>query len=91
VADILRAGCGSVLYPYTGGRETEQLRRAEIMESLGLAVHIESGRLSPQTLAKAVDLVDQKTIKNAEIAMNGAQETASILEREYEEIRNLTC
>ena len=37
VADILRAGCACVLYPYAEGKETEQLRRSEIMAEHGLA------------------------------------------------------
>ena len=87
VADILYAGCGSVLYPYTGGRETEQLRRAEILENMGLAVQVRPGQLSPETLAKAVDLADQKGVQQANVAMNGAQETASVLKNAYKEFQ----
>jgi len=79
VGDVLRSGCASVLYPYTGGRETEQLRRASIMQVRGVARMVEPETLSPETLAQTVD--DAAKMKSTSLNLNieGAQKTAEIL------------
>lgn len=84
VCDILKAKCASVLYPYTGGRETEQLRRAEIMDKQDIAVMLSPDELTPAKLAKCVD--EAAMLKPSQIPYNldGAVNTAQILKSEYE-------
>jgi len=79
VGDVLRSGCASVLYPYTGGRETEQLRRASIMQERGVARMIEPDKLSPQALAKKVDEAAEMPNSQLNLKIDGADETAKIL------------
>ena len=83
VADILRTGCKSVLYPHTGGRETEQLRRAEKLDQLGYAHMIEPGKLTPGTLGKAIEKARQSSARAISLDLEGASQTAEILHAEY--------
>lgn len=79
VADILRAGCASVLYPYTGGKETEQLRRAQIMSDRGVSRFLGPGDLTPIALAEAVDGAAKIKPQAVEVNLDGATRTAGIL------------
>ena len=54
-ADILRAGCAAVLVPSAYQGETEQTRRAHLLEGLGLAQVVEENALSAERLARAID------------------------------------
>ncbi len=87
VADILRAGCRSVLYPYTGGRETEQLRRAQIMTRRGIAVMLPADELTPQSLANAIDEAAVMNPPAVSLKLDGAQQTGQILRAEFEKYR----
>jgi len=86
VGDVLRSGCASVLYPYTGGRETEQLRRSEIMQDMGIARMIEPQNLDPGNLAKAIDEAVQMQAQGLDLRINGADETARILDAELKAV-----
>ena len=55
VCDILRAGCRSLLIPFTAGGETEQTTRAAILEGLGLARVLAEPDLTPASLASAIE------------------------------------
>ncbi|MEM7290737.1 MAG: glycosyltransferase [Pseudomonadota bacterium] len=79
VGDLLQAGCKAVLYPYTGGRETEQLRRAQMMDRLGLAKLLAPQSLSTLSLASAVDQIAESPIVKAKLDTDGASQTARIL------------
>ena len=79
VGDILQAGCSSVLYPYVGGRETEQFRRAEMMHKLGIANMVHPEKFSPETLAAAIDEAADFMPGSISLDMNGADNTAKIL------------
>lgn len=54
-ADILRAGCRSILAPSAYQGETEQTRRAHLLEARGLARVVEENDLSPARLAEVID------------------------------------
>ena len=54
-ADILRAGCRSILVPSAYQGETEQTRRAHLLEARGLARAIEEGDLTAARLAEVID------------------------------------
>ena len=86
VADIFRANCASVLYPHTGGKETEQLRRSELLESAGLAKMIAPGNLSPQSLANAIDQAAQADPEKIQLNLEGAGRTAVIILEELSKI-----
>ena len=81
VCDILRAQCGSVLVPYTSGGETEQTRRAEALEALGLATYLNTDDLSGSIIAAAMrDELDRMKQNHAmQISLDGAQRVAQLL------------
>jgi predicted glycosyltransferase len=78
-ADLMRAGCRSVLVPFAGGRETEQLRRAQILSRMGLATMLTDEELTPQSLAEAVDRAADLPPMAASLDMEGAANSAAIL------------
>jgi len=87
VGDLLRAQCVCVLVPFTGGLETEQLRRAQMMDKQSLATVLLDENLDAKTLAAAIDkaaLLDRRT---ASFDLDGADKAAEILISEYEKTR----
>ena len=91
VADVLRSGCASVLYPYTGGRETEQLRRAEIMDRQKIAVMLDPENLTPESLGNAVDKAVAQRTRTKSYDLDGAGNTAAILKTEFGSFKRTVC
>lgn len=91
VADLLRSRCANVLYPYTGGRETEQLRRAEIMDRQNVSVMLDPDNLTPESLANAVDRAAALEKHSAGFDLAGADKTASILKAEFDRFSVTVC
>ncbi len=83
VGDILRAQCPAVLVPFVGGLETEQLRRARMMEDQGLGTVLMDEDLTPQSFARAVDKAANLGSKAADFELNGAQNAAHMLIKEF--------
>ncbi|MDB5552795.1 MAG: undecaprenyldiphospho-muramoylpentapeptide beta-N-acetylglucosaminyltransferase [Rhizobium sp.] len=80
VCDILRAGCGSVLIPFTAGGETEQRVRAERLEKLGLAAVVEEETLSVDGMTAAVStMLASRDRAHHSLDLEGAKRTAEIL------------
>lgn len=79
VADILRSECRAVLYPYTGGKETEQFRRSTIMAKRGLVIHLEPDHLSSENLASAIDQAALLQPTKHMLDIEGASKSAEIL------------
>lgn len=80
VCDIIRAGCASLLVPFTAGGETEQTTRAVRLEKLGLAGVLPESEVTPSRLARDVEML----LARAKPAMppldlEGAAHTATIL------------
>jgi predicted glycosyltransferase len=82
VGDLLRARCRAVLVPFTGGRETEQLRRAQLFVARGLARMLTDDALSPQVIGAAVDEALQGPPVSTGLDMEGASHAAQIVMRE---------
>jgi predicted glycosyltransferase len=80
VADILSAGCKAVLTPYAAHGETEQSRRAALLEERGRAVVVSEAELAPDTLAAAVDRALAAPHPAIALDLGGATRTADILE-----------
>lgn len=80
VCDILRAGCGSVLVPFTTGGETEQQVRAERLQAKGLASIIAEQTLTAEELADAIaaELSAGRRPEHG-LDLQGADRTAEIL------------
>ena len=83
IGDLLRARCRCVLVPFAGGRETEQLRRAELFAENGLAMMLRDDDLSSETLADAVDKAVDLPPFETEFDLDGAANSAAIIAREY--------
>jgi predicted glycosyltransferase len=79
VADILVARCRAVLVPFAAGGETEQTRRARLLEQRGLCVAVAEAALSAQSLADAVDRAMVLPPPGLEVDLGGAARTAAIL------------
>jgi predicted glycosyltransferase len=87
VADVLRAGCASVLVPFEGEGEREQLMRASRLEQAGHAVMLREGDLSPETLADAINRAAVLERRDIGLGLDGAQRSVSVLERRLAQFR----
>lgn len=81
VADILVAGCRAVFIPFSDSGETEQTRRAALLEANGFGVALSEQSLSPSSLASAVDRALDLPPPRLCINLEGAAETTKILAR----------
>jgi predicted glycosyltransferase len=81
VADILVARCRAVFVPFAAGGETEQTRRAELLERRGLGVAVSEAELDPARLAAAIDRAVALPLATLELDIGGAVNTAAILRR----------
>jgi predicted glycosyltransferase len=79
VADILSAACRAMLIPYAEHGETEQSRRAALLEERGLAVTVSERNLTPDTLAAAVDRAMSLPRPSVALDLDGAARTGAIL------------
>lgn len=87
VLDVLAAGVRAVLVPFAQGDETEQTQRAEALARHGRAIMVPEAGLTAQGLAAAVDAALSRPVAQADVAMNGAAESARQLLTDLEEIR----
>ncbi|WP_457580570.1 glycosyltransferase family protein [Ensifer canadensis] len=80
VCDIIRAGCASLLIPFTAGGETEQSTRAMRLEKLGLAGVLPESEVTPARLARDVEtLLARAKPEMPPLDLEGAARTAAIL------------
>lgn len=79
VADILAAGCRSVVVPFATGGETEQTERAAKLERAGRAVSVSEGALNGASLASAIGHALQLPQPSRAASPKGAQTSASII------------
>lgn len=77
--DVLRSDCPAILVPFHEGLETEQLRRARMLDALGLITMLPADQLNAENLAATIDSVAAKKPVNIGIKMDGANESARIL------------
>ena len=79
--DILQSGIRSIVVPFAAGGETEQTRRADILQTRGRACMIAEVNLDPATLTRAMrKLLQEKAPSPPDIDLKGAGNTARILE-----------
>jgi predicted glycosyltransferase len=79
-ADVLKAGCRSVMVPFAEGGETEQSRRAAALSALGLVHVVDETVLSPETLANAVDrAMSSGPPPTTGLKLDGAEATVKLL------------
>jgi predicted glycosyltransferase len=79
-ADVLKAGCHSVMVPFAEGGETEQSRRAAALGERGLVEVVQESDLSPEALARAIDrAVERPRPGRAGLRLDGAESTPGLL------------
>ncbi len=77
-ADIFRSGTRAIVVPLSDGEETEQLRRAEILEARGLATVLWPREETAEGLAAAIDRAMAGPAPRFDaINLDGAETTAS--------------
>ncbi|GKX34374.1 MAG: glycosyl transferase [Rhizobiaceae bacterium MnEN-MB40S] len=82
VADLMAAGCRAVIAPQWNDKETEQLRRAELLSQRGLVEMIGHEEKTPAMLAEAIRRVMAKPAPDwRSIETDGAARTAETLSR----------
>lgn len=80
VCDVLRAGCRSLLVPFSAGGETEQTARAERLERLGLATTLPEQGLTGGQLADAIsEALARPKPPAAALDLDGANGAARLL------------
>lgn len=80
VCDVLRAGCRSLLVPFSAGGETEQTARAERLGQLGLASALPETGLTGGLLASAItDALARPKPPVATLDLEGARGSARLL------------
>lgn len=81
VADLLAAPeCRAVLVPYVGDGETEQTRRAALLERAGAASVVAAQGLTPPRLAAAMDAALDKSPVRLPLERDGARRSAVLLQ-----------
>ena len=81
--DVLSAGqtgnCKAVFVPSDIAGQTEQLRRAELLQDQRYAVNLPESKLTPQTLAKAIDRAMALPSKQSSINFSGVENSAAFI------------
>lgn len=83
IGDVFRAGPASIIVPFTGGRETEQWRRAELLHQRGVAIMLDENNLTPERLAHAIDNARPPNLPEQGLNFDGASESARLLIQEF--------
>jgi predicted glycosyltransferase len=79
-ADVLVAGCRSVMVPFAEGGETEQTRRAEALGGRKLVHVVEERELSPESLAEGIDRAMEGALPaRSGLNLDGAESTPALL------------
>lgn len=82
--DILRCTRPALLVPFSGGLETEQSRRAQLLADRNIANCLDEDTLTPEILAQAIDKTASLPAPSLDVDREGASNTASILLSELE-------
>jgi predicted glycosyltransferase len=80
VADVLCAGCASVLVPFEGDGEQEQLLRARALAQAGRSVVVRERELDAARLAQAIERAADATPAAAPARLDGAGETVRLVD-----------
>lgn len=92
VLEILRSGVPALVVPFGQGREDEQMNRARRLERLGALRVLEEENMNAQRLAEEIRTLLQFKPQALQLDLNGAQDSARILERlVHEQHAGKTC
>ena len=71
--------CRAVLVPYDTEGQSEQLRRAELLEAAGFAINLPQSRLGKEALVKAIKCAQDLPRVDHDIDFCGVENTASLI------------
>lgn len=77
--DILASRVPALVVPFAGGREDEQMNRAQRLERLGLLRLLRPADLTPQALAEALQTLADFQPSEAMLNLDGARVTADLV------------
>lgn len=80
VLEVVRAGARSVVVPFSAGAELEQTLRAQAFAARGLIEMVRESEMTPQSLAVAIDRVAARPRPATCVDLNGARNTAALVE-----------
>ncbi len=87
--DVLSAGenggCKALFVPSDIAGQTEQLRRAQLLEGKGLAICLPESRLTAQSLADAIDRAMALPSRSVNIDFSGVETSAGIIRKVLDE------
>ena len=83
VCDLLRAHARAVIISHSGGRETEQKRRAELLGERGLVIALPDTGLTASRLGAAVDDASVRAPMQAGFDLDGGANSARVLIGEW--------
>ncbi len=69
----------AVFVPYDTEGQSEQLRRAELLEKAGYAISLPQSKLSPASLSKAIGVAKKLSPVNRKINFNGVDNSAKFI------------
>lgn len=78
--DVLRSGSASVMVPFIGTEETEQLQRAKFLHDRQRVVCLHPDQLSKDTLAQSIDTALSHSFEDVAIDLQGADNAAQQLQ-----------
>lgn len=91
VADLLEApACRAVLVPYVGDGETEQTKRAALLERAGVASVVAAEDLTARRLAMVMDAALDKPLASLVVERDGARRSAVLLQDALAQLRHGT-
>ncbi|WP_020590393.1 glycosyltransferase family protein [Kiloniella laminariae] len=86
VMEVLRAGCPRVIVPYSGGLETEQTLRAQLLSEKNALTAVDEDTLTGEILAAAMEqTLGQKQLSPSQLNTTGAENTVTLLKTLLEE------
>ena len=79
IVETLQANAPSVIVPFAANRESEQALRANLLAKRNLLETVSEAKLSPESLAEAVNAAFRIGRKDSGIDLSGAEKTARLL------------
>lgn len=79
-ADVMIAGCRSVMVPFAEGGETEQARRSRALGGRKLVHVVDEREVSPESLSRAIDRAMEGALPaRSNLRLDGAERTPALL------------
>ena len=79
MVDVLSAGCRAVVVPFAEGGETEQSRRAELLEQRERVAVVTEADLTGERLSEAIETALSQEPDDLDLDLSGAANSARIL------------